>query len=348
MIHHTSEKKKKNKSIHLDRYSGRFISFSLLLSTRGRINTSKYTTRETRRDETFHMLGVLAFFLSILLVGCDAFFVARPVSVLFRLFSGTGDLPFAASPVGFSFIDKGSSYSSEVLQAAASITRDSCPLLGVKSVGVDYGLVRTGVAATVGYNPTPLEIISDLNNTGVCERVVEICRAEQARQVIVGLPLHKNGTEAEQTTLTRIFAGELAHKVLYELGPECPVFMWDERYTSKEAAARAHSKNPGSFLYGTIDAEAACIILENFYDDSGEGAERVPVSDEALRKYEQIREQQIKREEEMAQAAVELRSSRLQWRKEAMERDRLLEATGESGSGTSTRKKKKKKRPRKL
>jgi putative Holliday junction resolvase len=291
------------------------------------------------------MVGVLAFLLSVLLVGSEAFFVARPVGLLFRLFAGSERLPFAASSVGSSLIDNGSSYSSDVLQAAASITRDSCPLLGVKSVGVDYGLVRTGIAATVGYNPEPLEIIADLNSTELCERVVEICRAEQARQVVVGLPLHKNGTEAEQTNLTRIFAAELAQKVLYELGPECPVFMWDERYTSKEAVARAHSKNPGRALYGTIDAEAACIILENYYDDSGEGAERVQVSEEALRKYEHIREDQIKREEATAQVAVEERSSRLQWRKEAMERDRLLEATaGESGSGTSSRKKKKKKK----
>lgn len=291
------------------------------------------------------MPGVPAFFLFIFLVGSEAFFIARPVTLVSRLFAGSKDFPFATSSTGSYLLDNedGSSYSQTVLQAAASITRNNCPLLGVKSVGVDYGLVRTGVAVTVGYNPKPLEILTDLNNTEACDRVVEICRAEQARQVIVGLPLHKNGTEAEQTNLTRIFASELAHKVLYEFGPDCPVYMWDERYTSKEAAARAHSKNPGRFLYGTIDAEAACIILENFYEDSGEGAERVEVTDAALRKYEEIREQQRKEEEALTQAAIEDRASRLQWRKEAMERDRLFE----SELSEDIRKKKKKKRQRK-
>jgi len=237
--------------------------------------------------------------------------------------------------------------SEDVLRAAAAITRDSCPLLGVKSVGVDYGLVRTGIAATVGYNPKPLEIISDLNNTEVCERIVEICHSEQVQQVIVGLPLHKNGTEAEQTNLTRVFAAELAVKVLQTFGPNVPVYMWDERYTSKEAAARAHSRDPNQVLYGILDAEAACIILENFYNDNGEGAERVPVAEEIVARYQEIWELKQKQEEALAEAALSDRYARLQWRKEAMERDRQLEArllamSGTSSSRSSPSKKKKK------
>lgn len=104
-----------------------------------------------------------------------------------------------------------------IMSAAAAITQESCQLLGVKSLGVDYGLVRTGVAATVGYDPTPLKILSHLNNTEVSKQVVEMCRVEQANQVIVGLPLHKNGTEANQTTITRAFAAELADHVIRNL-----------------------------------------------------------------------------------------------------------------------------------
>ena len=101
-----------------------------------------------------------------------------------------------------------------IMSAAASITKESCKLLGVKSLGVDYGLVRTGVAATVGYDPKPLKILSNLNNTEVSQHVIALCRAEQADQVIVGLPLHKNGTEANQTSITRVFAAELAEHVI--------------------------------------------------------------------------------------------------------------------------------------
>lgn len=104
-----------------------------------------------------------------------------------------------------------------IILAAAAITKESCRLLGIKSLGVDYGLVRSGVAATVGYDPTPLRILSNLNNTELSQHIVEICRSEQASQVIVGLPLHKNGTEANQTTITRMFAAELADNLMRNL-----------------------------------------------------------------------------------------------------------------------------------
>jgi hypothetical protein len=40
---------------------------------------------------------------------------------------------------------------SALIDAAASLTQESCRLLGTKSLGVDYGLARTGIAVTVGF-----------------------------------------------------------------------------------------------------------------------------------------------------------------------------------------------------
>eukprot|EP00339_Tiarina_fusa_P011009 CAMPEP_0117013132 /NCGR_PEP_ID=MMETSP0472-20121206/10896_1 /TAXON_ID=693140 ORGANISM="Tiarina fusus, Strain LIS" /NCGR_SAMPLE_ID=MMETSP0472 /ASSEMBLY_ACC=CAM_ASM_000603 /LENGTH=242 /DNA_ID=CAMNT_0004716363 /DNA_START=269 /DNA_END=997 /DNA_ORIENTATION=- len=234
---------------------------------------------------------------------------------------------------------EGRDVAADVMRAAASMTHDCCQLLGVKSVGVDYGLVRTGVAVSVGYNPSPLAILSDLNNTQVSDSVVEICKKEQARRVVVGLPLHKNGTEAEQTNLTRIFAAELAQKVLWGLGPDVPVVLWDERYTSKEAAARAHARDPNLDLYGQLDADAACIILENYYNDNGIGAEYVSVPRELLEEASLIWKEKKAREEQRLRVAQEDRDSRLSWRKEAMARDRQLES--ESSSKKSKNKKRK-------
>jgi putative Holliday junction resolvase len=233
---------------------------------------------------------------------------------------------------------------SRLMEAAAVVTQESCQILGVKSVGVDYGLVRTGVAVTVGYSPTPLEILSDLNSTQLCESVVEICRAEQANRVIVGLPLHKNGTEAEQTIITRVFAAELAQQVIQQLGPDVPVYMWDERYTSKEAAARIHSKNPRDQIYGMLDAEAACIILENYYNDNGIGAERVDVPAEMFDIYKQIWEQRLIREEQRLLEALGERDTKLRWRKEAMEEDRRLELQRDSPASSRRKKKQRQKR----
>ena len=231
-----------------------------------------------------------------------------------------------------------------LVEAAASATQESSKILGVKSLGVDYGLVRTGIAVTVGFEPKPLAILSDLNSTQVCEKVVEICKSEQANRVIVGLPLHKNGTEAEQTNITRVFASELSLHVIKGLGPSVPVYLWDERYTSKEAAARAHSKNPNRQLYGTLDADAACIILENYYDDNGKDAEHVSVPDQIFDECSRFWEEKRIQTERESQAAQRDRDEKSRWRKEAMERDRQLEMTNGGSVSKSKKKKKKKKR----
>lgn len=241
---------------------------------------------------------------------------------------------------------------SHVWEAAAKVTQQSCALLGVKSVGVDYGLVRTGLAATVGYEPKPLGILSNLNSTRVCQKVIQYCQLEQASQIVVGLPLHKNGTEAEQTNLTRIFANELTSVALQHLGPDVPVYMWDERYTSKFAAARAHSENPDKFylhkdLYGTLDADAACIILEHFYKQNGKGAHPVQLEQDVTQECLELWEKRHQHDEEAHQQGIQQRlGGKSTQRQQAMERARKLEAELEKQGalGVSRKQKKKKKK----
>jgi putative transcription antitermination factor YqgF len=236
-----------------------------------------------------------------------------------------------------------------LLHAAAIVTQTTCPLLGVKSLGVDYGLVRTGMALTVGYNPQPLTILSDYNNTQLCEIVCQTALTHQVDRIIVGLPLHKNGTVAEQTNLTRVFARELTIKALAALGPRVLVQLWDERYTSKEAAARAHARDPNLALYGMLDAEAACIILEHYYHDNGVGAQVIEIDsetrEEAIRKWRE----RAARVEADRSAALQERDARIRQRREAIERDRLLaemrsDGYGSGGVGASKKKKKKKRK----
>jgi len=231
-----------------------------------------------------------------------------------------------------------------IMSAAAAITKESCQLLGVKSLGVDYGLVRTGIAATVGYDPKPLKIMSDLNNTELSQHVVALCRSEQANQVIVGLPLHKNGTEANQTTITRVFAAELAEHVIRDLGPSVPVLLFDERYTSKEAAARAHSRDPNRNLQGQLDADAACIILESYYNDNGHGAEVVKVEPTLYEECAKLWEEKRIQEEKRLQEEMMDRDARVAWRREAIERDRILEQNADANSKRKKKKRKKKKK----
>lgn len=242
--------------------------------------------------------------------------------------------------------------------AAVSVPEKLPLLLGVKSLGVDYGLVRTGLAVTVGYEPTPLAILSEFNATIpnatvtelLCEAIVSHAVAQHnVQRLIVGLPFYKNGTISCQTIRTVQFGQQLAATVLSRLGPEIPVFLFDERFTSKDAAARLHQRNPSRLLYGTLDSAAAGIILENYYQDGGIGAFPVilPLSIRAdsLEQYKE-RQQQIEIDRQTVRQGVE---DRLQRRQQAIEKDRAegtasLAVSDLSEIDSTKRKKKKKKR----
>ena len=236
-----------------------------------------------------------------------------------------------------------------VIRAAAEVTQQSCELLGVKSIGVDYGLVKTGIAVTAGYQPKPIAIVS---TTNLCQQVVQIVKSEQATQIIVGLPLHKNGTEAEQTQLTRLFAHNLTLLVRQEFGPTVPVLLWDERYTSKYAAALANSQHTNSNnrrqdLYGTLDAEAACIILEHYYALNGAGAQQVKLSDDLEAQCLQVYQVTCEEKDKQLRRATEQRiGGQSTKRQHAMEAARNLEAELERQGllGVSRKKKSNKKK----
>mmetsp|Transcript_53731 Transcript_53731/g.60017 ORF Transcript_53731/g.60017 Transcript_53731/m.60017 type:complete len:443 (-) Transcript_53731:196-1524(-) len=323
-------------------------------------------------------------------------------------------------------------YNAELTEAFVQQTKKINPLLGIKSIGVDYGLVRTGLAVSIGYNPEALDVIItehpllqrqqmyknntevttmssyasgignnrnksthkkdedederrlEIQRSTVAQKVIEIARRENVNRIVIGLPLHKNGTEATQTTLTRKFAcGHLAKLSLRILGPDVSIFLFDERYTSKLAAARIRSttsQNHNNELYGTLDAESAKIILEHYYDnhyqhynslqinsndDGGQydndiyttdqlyGGELVVIPDVDLVNKLTLEYNETRRQERQQIVKEQLnRESRTKWRKLAMEEDRMREekeamTNGADNRNNNNRKKKKKKRKRK-
>lgn len=227
----------------------------------------------------------------------------------------------------------------------------------LRSLGVDYGLSRTGIAITTGgYRPRPLAILSGLNATQLSAAIVDYAIAEQASNVVLGLPLHKNGTDSEQSDITRAFAQELLREVRIRCGKFVDLVMWDERYTSKEAASRitaeAMARNQripsASDLETELDADAACIILEDYYKERGEEAERVAFDDAAVEaECKAAHRRNAEREEQLRAEKMEERERGRNARKEMMERVRAEEAAeGQAGEGTRRKKKKKKKKKR--
>lgn len=114
----------------------------------------------------------------------------------------------------------------------------------------DFGLKRVGVAAgnSLTRQATPLRTIAAEGN----ERFAAIARliAEwQPDALIVGVPVHPDGTPHDNTRRAQRFARQLHGRF------RLPVHEVDERYSTTEAAASGARD---------LDAASAAIILEQY------------------------------------------------------------------------------------
>ncbi|KAJ1635462.1 hypothetical protein T492DRAFT_965484 [Pavlovales sp. CCMP2436] len=154
--------------------------------------------------------------------------------------------------------------------------------LGLRTVGVDYGFRRTGVAISTGYSPQPLKLLETADNgTAAHEFLVRELLAIAARtasvQFVVGLPLDQMGGEAnEQAPATRKFAVRLAEAAQAK---GYHVYVWDERGSTMEAKVRTQNAVlKRNRAIERVDALAAAVILEDFFAVDGRGAERLTVA----------------------------------------------------------------------
>lgn len=121
----------------------------------------------------------------------------------------------------------------------------------MRVLALDHGNARCGAAIS---DPTetlarPLAVIEPSDP----ERVAEVARAEEAGEVVVGLPVQLSGEEGAQAAAAREFAAEL-EQVL-----DIPVRTYDERLTTRMAAA---SRRAGAGA--AEDSLAAAHLLESY------------------------------------------------------------------------------------
>ena len=135
----------------------------------------------------------------------------------------------------------------------------------MKLVGIDYGLVRTGLAATdpdgvLAYPLTTLDLNAFPSRKALLEALAGIIRQERPDAVVVGLPLMPDGTESLTTRQVRNFAERLVHRVA------CPVLFMEELLSSEEAAwdlAEAGVRDRKR-RKAVLDQQAAVRILESY------------------------------------------------------------------------------------
>lgn len=120
--------------------------------------------------------------------------------------------------------------------------------------GFDFGVKRIGIAMgnTLTGQAQPLSVIKAIDNATRFKVIGELIEQWRPTRLVVGEPFHPDGTEHEMTLRARRFANQLNGRF------NLPVELVDERYSSAVIPARRGE---------VIDAKAAAIILQQYFDD---------------------------------------------------------------------------------
>lgn len=130
-----------------------------------------------------------------------------------------------------------------------------------KIMGLDVGKKRIGIALSdpLGYTAQPCETIQRQPEENAIQKIKEICKNNEVKTIVVGLPKNMNGTIGEQAEDCMSFADLLKS--------EFEIVFEDERLTSRQAEGilaaqgKKYTKNKG-----LVDLKSACIILQQYLD----------------------------------------------------------------------------------
>jgi putative Holliday junction resolvase len=131
----------------------------------------------------------------------------------------------------------------------------------------DFGLRRIGVAVgqQVTASANPLAVIKNSDDGPDWKAIAELVREWQPARIIVGMPVHADGSPSEIAARVREFIGELDRF-------ERPVETEDERYSSLEAEELLKSERAlglrGRISKEMIDSAAATLIAERWLSNN--------------------------------------------------------------------------------
>ena len=143
-------------------------------------------------------------------------------------------------------------------------------------LAIDYGKKRLGLALSdeFGITSRPFATWTRINRRRDLARLRDLVRQEKIRRIIVGLPLHLDGTPSEMSEEAKSF-GMRVEKAI-----GLPVEMVDERLSSWEAHEKVSQMNSKKHPRNSsgrsepakktpIDDVAAAIILRDYLDRAG-------------------------------------------------------------------------------
>lgn len=131
-------------------------------------------------------------------------------------------------------------------------------------LAMDYGLRRIGVAVgqQVTSSASPLGVLRNTDDGPDWQTLRDIIREWNPSRIVVGLPVHADGSDSAMTARVAGFV-----KALDRYG--LPVDTVDERYTSQEAAELLKDERVlgvrGRITREMIDSAAAVLIAERWF-----------------------------------------------------------------------------------
>lgn len=131
-------------------------------------------------------------------------------------------------------------------------------------LAVDFGTKVIGLASWCPGRepfPQPYGKIIFKDDEQACREIAQIFDDEALEVIVVGLPLHADGTDSDMTKRVRAFADKLTATI-----PTAELHFQDETLTSFEAQERMKNSPRYGFKVDPkqLDALAAAIILEDF------------------------------------------------------------------------------------
>jgi len=133
----------------------------------------------------------------------------------------------------------------------------------LRRLALDMGNKRIGVAVSdlTGLYAFPLTTIMRKSISKDIDRINELLREQDAKELIIGLPLSLSGHQGEQANLVKSFGNLLNDKI------DTPIYYVDERYSSVQAENKLINAGVSpSRNRKRVDAAAAAIILQSYLD----------------------------------------------------------------------------------
>jgi putative Holliday junction resolvase len=138
------------------------------------------------------------------------------------------------------------------------LLRTGDPVRSGVRLAIDPGSVRIGVARSdpSGVLATPLTVVR--RGKGDLDALASLAAAEEAMEIVVGLPRSLSGREGPAASAAKQFAADLATRVA-----PLPVRLVDERFTTATAhEALRTSGHDSRARRQAVDSAAAAVLLE--------------------------------------------------------------------------------------